>query len=261
MAKIKPINRDRKALAKNEKALAKGVHGIFQDQLKKITAALAKFQKDIRITDDPLDGIKWVGWEEFNDLFGTSIALSARSGVGEAYAQLDLDNPETLSLANQGAIEYAQNRAAELVGKQINAAGEIVENPNSQYSIDEATREFIRSDVTQAMEEGWSNDELAAKLEENYAFSEQRAETIARTETAFADTQGNMVLYRESEIVESKQWIVGADCCPECAELADEIVGLEENFSDGSECPPAHPNCRCDFIPILTEQTETQEEQ
>lgn len=237
------------------------MHSIFRDQLKTITSALQKFAKDVRVKDDPLDGIDWEGWKEFNDLFGHSLAISAKSGVGEAYAQLDLNDADALSLANQGAIDYASNRAAELVGKRINADGDIVENPNSSYSVDDATREFIRSDITQAMEEGWSNDELASKLEENYAFSEDRAETIARTETAFADTQGNMELYRQSDVVESKQWIVGEDCCPDCAELDGEVVGLDENFSDGSECPPAHPNCRCDFIPILNESPEPQEEE
>lgn len=260
VSKIPRINRDRKNLAKVEKQIAKGVKGIFKSQLAKLTSTLEKLQKDAPLPDDPFKGIQWAGWEEFNDLFGTSLALAAKLGVQEAYVQIDLNDKGALNLANEGAIEYAKTRSAELVGMRYNSSGELVENPNADYSIDEATRELIRSDVTTAMEEGWSNDDLAEVLADNYAFSDQRAETIARTETAFADTNGNMSMYVESGIVESKQWIVGADCCPDCAELDGEVVGLDEQFSDGSDCPPAHPNCRCDFIPILNEAEPTEEQ-
>jgi SPP1 gp7 family putative phage head morphogenesis protein len=258
--KVPTIDRNRKAIRLARKHLANGVHAIFQSQLAKITSKLEKIQKDINLNDDPLKGIDWEGWEEFNDLFGRSLSLTAKSGANMAYAQIDIDNPEALELANTGAIDYAKSRAAELVGKRINDDGDIVDNPNSEYSVDDATRELIRSDITTAMEEGWSDDDLAAALEDNYAFSSDRAMTIARTETAFADTNGNMELYSASGVVDTKEWIVGAECCPDCAEIDGQIVGLDEKFigPDGEEldCPPAHPNCRCDFIPGLSESTE-----
>ena len=97
-------------------------------------------------------------------------------------------------------------------------------------------------------------------LEENYAFSEARAETIARTETANADCQGNLAVYKESGVVAQKQWIVGAGCCDECQELDGEIVDLDDNFSTGDDAPPAHPNCRCDYVPLIDEQANTNEE-
>lgn len=257
--KVPRINRNRKSITASRKALQKGVYDLLQKQLVQITAKLTKLEK-ATATDDPLSDIEWTGWEEFNDLFGQSLAISAQSGVTAAYAQIGLKDQDAFVVANEGAIEYAKNRSAELVGKRINAEGDIVDNPNSAYSVDDATRELIRSDVTTAMEEGWSNDELASALVDNYAFSEHRAETIARTETAFADTNGNKALYEASGLVESKQWIVGADCCDICAELDGEVVGLDEKFSDGSDCPPGHPNCRCDFIPILGDTSSDQSE-
>jgi SPP1 gp7 family putative phage head morphogenesis protein len=258
--RIPRINRSRKDIVKNRKALQKGVHSILQKQLAAIIKQLPKISKADEVDDDVMAGVEWEGWEAFNDLFGESLSLSAKSGVSAAYSQIGLNDPEAFTVANEGAIEFAKNRAAELVGKRINKDGEIVDNPNAEYSIDDATRELIRSDVTTAMEEGWSNDELAAVLEDNYAFSDTRAETIARTETAFADTNGNKELYTSSGLVDTKQWIVGLDCCDICAEVDGEIVGLDELFSNEVDVPPGHPNCRCDFLPGLKDTQDDQSE-
>jgi hypothetical protein len=56
--------------------------------------------------------------------------------------------------------------------------------------------------------------------------------------------------------VASKQWITGAGCCDECDELNGDTVALDEDFStaDGAvDGPPLHPNCRCDVLPITTD--------
>lgn len=259
-SKVKPINRDPKARAKVEKAIAEGLTKVFKAQAKALANHVVN--KVAKAQDDPIDvdALQFEGWDTIQDLFGTQLATAAELGVTDAYVQLDLDNPDMLDVANEGGIAFAEQRAAELVGKRILDDGSIIDNPNSNYSIEEATREMIRGDVTTAMEQGLSNDELASMLEENYAFSEERALTIARTETAFADCQGNLVLYRESGVVTSKQWIVGDGCCDECAEVNGEIVGLDEKFSNDVEAPPAHPNCRCDFIPVLSEQSEEESE-
>lgn len=176
-------------------------------------------------------------------------------GAGAALDQLGfVDDESIVSQVNARAVAYARDRSAEMVGKKW--VGDIlVDNPNAEWRIDEATRELLRADVTAAMEEGWSNDKLAEALEQNYAFSEERAETIARTETAFADVQGNLDAYRESGQVQGKRWIVGDDCCDECYELDGEEVGLEEEFPNGGgDAPPLHPNCRCDVVAILIDE-------
>lgn len=247
------INRDSKDRVKVRNALAKGLRTIFQKQAKAIAASVVSKVAKADNVDDLLDDDSWAAWQEFNDLFGKQLVTAGEIGTQSAYAQLDLNDASTLELANQDAIEYAAERSAYLVGKRINKDGDIVENPNSDYRIDDATREMLRGDVTTAMEQGLSNDELADMLAENYAFSEERAMTIARTETAFADTNGNKAIYVNSGIVDSKKWIVGDGCCPECEELRDEVVGLDEEFSNGVDIPPAHPNCRCDFLPIVGE--------
>lgn len=255
---VKRIKRDTKPRLKAEAVFTTNLHKQLGDQLKTLrTHVVSKVGKAAQPKPDAwVDDFEWKGWEEFQDLFGNYIVGVAKTGVDDAYVQINIDDPAILELANQDAIEYAATRSAELVGKRVDGNGNIVNNPNPAYSIEEATREMIRGDVTRAMEEGLSNDDLADLLTENYAFSEERAMTIARTETAAADTQGNLALYTRSGEVDQKRWIVGEGCCEECQEIDGEIVGLSENFSIGVDTPPAHPNCRCDFIPLLTQAEE-----
>jgi len=122
--------------------------------------------------------------------------------------------------------------------------------------LDATTRDLVRTLTQEALEEGWSNDTLADELEGSEAFSEARSERIARTETAFADVQGNLIGWDESGVVEGKEWLTAPDCCDECQALHGEIVPLDEDFSDGSDGPPAHPMCRCDVLPVLREDAE-----
>jgi hypothetical protein len=112
---------------------------------------------------------------------------------------------------------------------------------------------MLRAAVADAIEEGTSTADLAAALEESYAFSEDRAETIARTELARADVEGNLTAYRDSGVVEGKEWILGsehgdADECDEAAAMG--VVPIDDDFG-GIGDPPAHPNCACDVLPVL----------
>jgi SPP1 gp7 family putative phage head morphogenesis protein len=147
----------------------------------------------------------------------------------------DLD--ELLELANEHAIEWAVDHAAELI-----------------KGIEEHTADAVRLLVGQALEDGWGNDELAERLEESGAFGEARAETIARTETAFADVEGNQIGWREAGVVEQKEWAIAQDeYCDDCQALDGTKVGLDDEFPGGVSGPPLHPNCRCDVLPVLAD--------
>ena len=144
-----------------------------------------------------------------------------------------------LKLANEKAIEWAQKNAAEKI-----------------TDIEQTTRSDIRDLVTEAMENGWSNDDLANKLEDSWAFSPERAEMIARTETAFADLKGNIELSKAAG-VERVQWLASDGACDDCEELNGEDAPVDGEFKDGTPADePAHPNCRCDRIAILPDQGE-----
>jgi SPP1 gp7 family putative phage head morphogenesis protein len=270
--KIKPISKNIPAISNARKKLSAGIAKVFSDQKQAVLSQLkisklAKADGEDRESDNSGDFQYLLDWlnekspEEYDDslygLFKEHIGDAAAAGVTSASVQIGLDNDDALSLANDDAISYAADRSAYLVGKRITESGEIIDNPNPEYSISDATREMLRGDITEAMESGWSNDELAAQLAENYAFSDERAMTIARTETATAAGKGSLALYKNSGQVDKKEWLSAPDCCEECQELNGEIVGIDDSFSDGSDCAPAHPNCRCTTLPVLTEEDST----
>lgn len=181
-----------------------------------------------------------------------------KDGAAVALAQIGVeDDRKIVALANKRAEEYARDRAAELVGMRW-VGDDLVPNPSASYRIDSATREMLRGLVENAIAEGSSNDDLAAAIEDATAFSPERAEVIARTETAAADVNGNMGAYRSSGLVVGKQWVLAQDeYCDDCAaNEAQGVIGLDEVFSTGDDAPPAHPNCRCDVVPVLDEETE-----
>lgn len=176
----------------------------------------------------------------------------AKSGVAEALAQIGIADEGITELANARALAWAEARAAEMVGMKW-VGGSLVENPDASWRIDTSTRELLRGFVAEAIDQGWSNDTLAREIEDTFAFSEQRAEMIARTETAYADVAGNMVAYEDSGIVTQKRWILAQErYCEVCeSNAAQGPIALRSTFESGDYAPPAHPNCRCDVIPIL----------
>lgn len=262
---IKPINRDRAAVKKAEKALRKlwvkalaqagrviadQVHAARQEVGKDAAQILARIMAAIQ-----LDGFA----DLFKDIVPVYEAI-ARDAVAQGFRQIAADaSDEIVQQANDRAVAWARERAAELLGRRLDADGNLVDN--GRWSVDETTRERVRALVAQAEENGWSNDRLADNIREAYVFSPERADVIARTETAFADVAGNMIAYRESGIVAGKRWILAnhgdEKCCEDCeANVADGVIGLDDDFTTGDDAPPAHPNCRCDVIPVLAEEND-----
>lgn len=139
-----------------------------------------------------------------------------------------------LSQANKAASEWAQEHAAALI-----------------QGLSDTTTARVRELVDQALADGWSNDDLADALDEDGVFGADRAETIARTETAAADVQGSLAGWEASGVVAQKEWLTGAGCCDLCTDLNGERVDLDDEFPEGD--PPLHPNCRCDVSPVVDE--------
>lgn len=181
-------------------------------------------------------------------------------GMAAAFDQIGVTMGVSTDQVNEDAVAFARERAAELVGMAYNADGDLVENPNAEWAITDSTRDMLRGDITTAIEEGTSTDDLADQLADSYAFSEARAETIARTEVAQADVEGNLQAYQDSGVVEGKEWILGSehpDIGCECEDAADMgVVPLDNDFG-GIGDPPAHPNCECDVLPVLMEADES----
>lgn len=259
-ALLKPINRERPAVTRAAAAIRKACLAYFDEIRDSVAGQIGKAINGTGKADDPEDdedfvttiiaGLDLGEWAALVAVLGTELAALYVEAVKKAAQQIGAKlSVDALDLANEHAIKFARQRAAEMVGMKW-VDGDLVPNPDAQWRIDEGTREMLRGDVRRAMQEGWSNEQIADAIADSYAFSEKRALVIARTETARADVEGNMTGYRELGVAK-KQWLTAPDCCDECHEIDGLTIGIDDEFPGGVGGPPLHPNCRCDVLPVI----------
>lgn len=213
----------------------------------------AELNRVAKIVTDGLDFGEWLG---LSDVAEPIIRRAAEDGAVAALLQV-MPDPAVGMVANirSRAVKWAHDRAAEMVGMKW-VGGELIQNPAAEWQITEGTREMIRAQVVEAMQNGDSVQELVGRLKESHAFSNTRARTIARTETAIADNTGNLIGWDETGLVAGKRWITAEDdkvsaICNTNGKMG--VIGLHEHFAHGGMTPPAHPNCRCTVVPVLAE--------
>lgn len=135
----------------------------------------------------------------------------------------------------------------------------------------------LRETMRDGLAEGLSTDELADKIEEAWSgWSGWKSEMIARTESARALVAGEEMQWRQTEVVEAKQWSAALDACEFCLAMDGKIIDLGEDYiplggsaeaeNEKGETirleqnytavagPPLHPACRCDLLPVLKEK-------
>lgn len=214
-------------------------------------------REELEALDQVLAAIDFAGWVALAGDVSPLLDEIVRDGAYAALGQVQIDtsaDPAIADVVNADALAYAEERSAEMVGMRRNLAGDLVENPDARWRIDESTRDFLRDDVGTAMREGWSNERLAAQIADSYAFSKDRAMTIARTETQMASNGGAVNGYRASGVVDGKIWLTAEDdlVSEECQENGDAgVIGLDDTFPSGDDAPPVHPNCRCSIAPFI----------
>ena len=216
--------------------------------------------------DEVVANLDFAGWSVLaGDIEDTLAEIVKDQGIA-ALDSVGIDvtaNTDVLNVVSQDALDYGKERSAEMVGMRVNDAGELVQNPNAEWQITEGTREGIRATVEDAMRTGATNDEIAATLQDAYAFSDERAMMIARTETQMAANAGALAGYKASGVVQGKLWSTAEDdlVSEDCQENADAgELALEAEFPSGDDAPPAHPNCRCSIVPVVIEATDTEED-
>jgi HK97 family phage portal protein len=111
--------------------------------------------------------------------------------------------------------------------------------------INRVTREKVQAAVKTAVEDGLSPADLAKSLEESAAFSTERAEVIARTETGMAYNDSAVQTYRTLDVTEVQ--VIDGDGDAECSHADGATWTIDQALSS----PLGHPNCVRDFIPIL----------
>ncbi len=111
------------------------------------------------------------------------------------------------------------------------------------------------------------------RLESSLGVTRKRAETIARTESANAYHEGQIDVWKETGGVQQKKFLVAPGACEFCKAVDKKYgaegtaIGIDEPMvkagqvirgTDGGSFKPGktsqgivHPNCRCDFVPVL----------
>ena len=116
-------------------------------------------------------------------------------------------------------------------------------------NINEYTKERLVATLGEGITKGEGVTELTERVKEVFAIADtSRAEKIARTETLRAANFATLESYRQSNVVEGKEWVTALDerTCPYCAPMNGKIVALGEQFETGLDLvdsPPVHPNC------------------
>jgi hypothetical protein len=258
-AKIKPINRDRKALKKLEAKIKKVTTAFLAAQVPLIAQALhdampptaEKLAKMSQEEAKQLLEASNIDWTELGDDLEPILAAIAQDGVAQGLAQVGAKTTaDLLEQVNERAVTWAEQHAADLVTK-----------------LAETTRTTLRGDLAAGIELGMSADQIAEVIGADYGFSDARAEMIARTERAFADVRGNTLAYAASGVVGGLKWITANEgddkVCADCEANDDVEVPMDPETGEASEAwpsgdtqCPAHPDCRCDLLPVLTPDTE-----
>jgi SPP1 gp7 family putative phage head morphogenesis protein len=207
---------------------------------------------DLAKQDDDAINIADAIFEALQELFGEipmeaapPLRHAAFAGIGKGVAELDLTDDDMISALNQGAQDWADERAAELVGMHKLEDGTFVENADAKWAISDTTRDDLRSIVTDAFGKETPMPDLIEQIREAGAFSDSRAEMIARTEVARAQCHANYDVWKDSGVVKKLQWqtSVEPNTCDDCKDANGEVVSLGETFPGVDvEAPPAHPN-------------------
>lgn len=246
-------------LAATREKFTKLIAGVFKKQREKAAAKIRAAAKLHKAGADDWETFSNSIYNLISDDFldipepaAEALGEAAGVGVSKGALELQISNANLISKINQIAADWADDRGAELVGMRFAEDGSLIENPNAQWRITDYTRDALRNIIKQGFEDEITMTDLSQQILDAGAFSESRAEMIARTEVARAQVRGNLETWKESGVVETVQWLLSEDheIEDECDDNDGEIVGIGEDFPSGDDAPPLHPNCWCALVSV-----------
>lgn len=194
----------------------------------------------------------------------------------------ELEDPEAIKRARKlvraivsDAGDDALSELALDLGFALTAreAREFIANKGAKMvrDIDATTREALREALSKGITEGAGLDSLIMEVDGVMGERLERASRIARTETAAAYNFGTLEGYRQSGVVEMKEWLSSGDEAVRDthSELDGQQVPLGEVFHSSSGASLAFPgdpdcgdpgetvNCRCTLIPVVDSGTRS----
>lgn len=223
-----------------EEDMKRNIIRLFQEQQNRVLRELRKNKAITKITNDDVDRVLSVTHDEREITKFTEVVLpritemvkvNGTAAAAEIGIAFDITNPEV--------IKWIKKRCGFLI-----------------KSISDTTLDKLRKTLAEGVADGESIPKLASRISGVYDEAKgSRAVKIARTETLSASNQGNLQAYKQSGVVEKKEWLTAFDerTCEECADMNGEIVNINSNFSCGVDTPPLHPQCRCAILPVIKE--------
>ena len=207
----------------------------FQAQELEVLRALRKKKSISKTLDDVLITITDKKQrEELVKLILSKVHETVKINGTAAFAELGIEG--SFDVNNPEVIKWIKAHTGESVKTILNT-----------------TFEALKGTLAEGVEAGESIPKLADRITAEYNECKgYKATRIARTETVTASNEGSLEAYKQSGVVEKKQWLATMDdrVRDEHAAMNNEKVGLNEPFSNG-EMSPSSPNCRCTILPVI----------
>lgn len=232
----------------------------WQKQIAVVEAIEQRFEKKVE------QFINRIG-EEFLKQLDATVDQNSKSVETKDFFS---DNEEELLVKAQLDFKPLLDTVATLSGEQalrllglddpylgIDYKNEIAKNIDQfTQSMIDTDRDHLVSIVNNGIENGQSIPEIRRQIVDDFDdYSKMQANRITRTEVLRVSNQAALDAFKESGVVEAKQWLT-AGAIDECAQYEGKIEDLDGDFygdtnafKDGN--PPLHPNCRCVIIPVV----------
>jgi len=224
---IDNYSKDLKVLFKNFK---NNVSNILEEtKIKQYAYNLPSIALKLRLSAQ--DNIIAVG----GDVVRKNIEIGYRQGVQKARMNL-----RKVNIKNDGMLLKADWRAIDALQ---------VRNLSALRGISDETNKQIIQSLTEGMKNGEDYRRLAQRLTDSIDnFGINRAEIMARTETAFTHNQAAEMRYAQNGI-EKVEWFASytENTCDACSDLDGQVFNINESW----ERPPLHPRCMCTIAPVL----------
>jgi hypothetical protein len=169
-----------------------------------------------------------ISWSSFIEEITSDLMEAMKSGITNGLEQLAIT--KTTEEVDKLSIEYANKRANQMVSS------------NGRYSIAETTNDDLHDIIEQSVDDNNINN-LEDMITEAGIFSRQRAELIAKTEIAMAQSMGNLNIWKESKKIKSVNVVVSPG--HDIIDLCDEHVAKNPYLIDKAPALPIHPHCGC----------------
>lgn len=245
---------ERPAVKSAEKRLAREIKKVLKEMGDSAAAFIDQQLGKVRKVDEELDiedlikSIELGALSDLYEYFEDEFEAIFNDAAKIMFGQIGVTRTEELvGRVNDAAVKWSEARAAELVGKSASGVG----------LLDGTTRDMIRGTITKGLADGLAAEAIADLLQKSHAFSADRAQLIAMTEIARANSEGALESYREAKAAGvniKKAWFNLEDSCEVCSKNADQgPIELEEPFQSGDMTTPGHPDCRCATTPVIDE--------